>query len=213
MDRGEILLKARDAKRMSQEHLAAVSGVSVRTVRRAEKGEAVSGESLRCLCSVLELDATSLPGPASVADLANANEGTSLVERPVREAGESLGRFGDAAFQALACAPYLAVLTAIALVATGGWAGVGAVPLAAVAAQGLLAYAAPTLSRRLDAPAASMALGMAYVYLAVLWLVFLGAGSPKAIQAMEVAQMAAGFALVWLGLRVRLRQDVEAASA
>ncbi len=209
MGQGDILLRARDAKRMSQEHLAAVSGVSVRTVRRAEKGEAVSGESLRCLCSVLELDAASLPGPVPVVEPTDAHP----VERPAREIPEGLGRFGGAAFQALACAPYLAILTAIALVATGGWVGAGALPLAAVASQGLLAYAAPTLTRRLDAPAASMALGMAYLYLAVLWLVFLGAGSPKAIQAVEVAQMAAGLALIWLGLRVRLRQDVEAASA
>lgn len=212
MEQGRTLLEARRAKRMSQEHLASVSGVSVRTVRRAEKGEDVSGESLRCMCSVLELDATSLPGVDTVPGHLVASEGGRLGGRPIREVSEGLGRIGDHTARVLSCAPYLAVLAAIALVATGSWPGAEALALAFVALQGLVAYAAPTVARRLDAPAACMALGMAFVYLSALWLIHFGAGTPKAIQAMETAVMAAGCALVWLGLRVRLRQDVEQGS-
>jgi transcriptional regulator with XRE-family HTH domain len=64
MDQGERLRVAREATRMTQSHLAAAAGVSKRTVIRAEQGANVLDESLRCICSVLGLDAATMAPPA-----------------------------------------------------------------------------------------------------------------------------------------------------
>ncbi len=60
MDQARTLRQAREAARMSQAHLAAAAGVSKRTVIRAEQGANIQDESLRCLCSVLDIDASGL---------------------------------------------------------------------------------------------------------------------------------------------------------
>ena len=51
---------ARKAARMSQRHLAQAAGVSDRTVRRAEAGLPIAGESALALCAVLGLDVSAL---------------------------------------------------------------------------------------------------------------------------------------------------------
>jgi len=51
---------AREHARMTQAHLAVASGVSVRTVVRAERGARIGHESARALCAVLGLDASNL---------------------------------------------------------------------------------------------------------------------------------------------------------
>jgi transcriptional regulator with XRE-family HTH domain len=71
MEQGNRLRQARLAKRMTQQHLADAAAVNARTVLRAEKGGVVADESLRAICSVLELDVESLPplrviGPQSM---------------------------------------------------------------------------------------------------------------------------------------------------
>ena len=55
MTTADRIREARRRKRMSQEHLAKVAGVSVRTVRRVETGKDISAENLRCVCAVLEI--------------------------------------------------------------------------------------------------------------------------------------------------------------
>lgn len=50
------LRSLRERKRLSQERLAEMSGVSLRTIQRAEAGHRVSYASLRTLASTLEID-------------------------------------------------------------------------------------------------------------------------------------------------------------
>lgn len=50
------LREARERRTRTQEHVAGEAGVSVKTVKRAEAGDAVSAETLRALCAVLDLD-------------------------------------------------------------------------------------------------------------------------------------------------------------
>jgi transcriptional regulator with XRE-family HTH domain len=52
---------ARSALRMTQRHLADAARVSVKTVMRAERGDAISDENVRALCAVLSIDIASLP--------------------------------------------------------------------------------------------------------------------------------------------------------
>lgn len=44
----------REARAITQDNLATMAGVSIRSVRRAEGGESVSGETLRCLAAALD---------------------------------------------------------------------------------------------------------------------------------------------------------------
>jgi transcriptional regulator with XRE-family HTH domain len=58
---------AREDKGWSQEHLAAASGVSLRTVQRAEAGSRVSPENTLALCAALEIRPSAVP-PTPTAD-------------------------------------------------------------------------------------------------------------------------------------------------
>ena len=55
-----ILKQLRLSRLLSQEQLAQMSGLSVRTIQRIESGHGPSVESLKCLASVLEVDASTL---------------------------------------------------------------------------------------------------------------------------------------------------------
>jgi transcriptional regulator with XRE-family HTH domain len=55
-----ILKQLRLSRLLSQEQLAQMSGLSVRTVQRIESGHSPSLESLKCLASVLEVDVSTL---------------------------------------------------------------------------------------------------------------------------------------------------------
>ncbi len=55
-----ILKQLRISQHLSQEQLAQMSGLSVRTVQRIESGHNASFESLKCLSSVLEVDIETL---------------------------------------------------------------------------------------------------------------------------------------------------------
>ncbi|MCV2351692.1 helix-turn-helix domain-containing protein [Paucibacter sp. Y2R2-4] len=55
-----ILKQLRISRLLSQEQLAQMSGLSVRTIQRIESGHSPSLESLKCLASVLEVDVKSL---------------------------------------------------------------------------------------------------------------------------------------------------------
>jgi transcriptional regulator with XRE-family HTH domain len=52
----EAIRQARNAKGMTQDHLAKAAGVSDRTVKRAESGEAISDETMLAIAAVLEMD-------------------------------------------------------------------------------------------------------------------------------------------------------------
>lgn len=51
-----LIQKLRLQRGWSQEQLAELSGLSVRTVQRLERGQTASVESLKCLASVFEVD-------------------------------------------------------------------------------------------------------------------------------------------------------------
>ena len=55
-----ILKKLRENRRWSQEQLALMAGLSVRTIQRIERGHKASFESLKSLASVLEVSISTL---------------------------------------------------------------------------------------------------------------------------------------------------------
>jgi transcriptional regulator with XRE-family HTH domain len=55
-----ILKQLRLSRLLSQEQLAQMSGLSVRTIQRIESGHSASLESLKCLASVLEVDISTM---------------------------------------------------------------------------------------------------------------------------------------------------------
>ncbi len=55
-----ILKQLRISRHISQEQLAQMSGLNVRTIQRIESGQKASLESLKCLASVLEVDVSTL---------------------------------------------------------------------------------------------------------------------------------------------------------
>ena len=55
-----MIKKIRLSKGWSQEQLAELSGLSVRTIQRLERGHSVGLESLKCIASVFELDISEL---------------------------------------------------------------------------------------------------------------------------------------------------------
>jgi transcriptional regulator with XRE-family HTH domain len=55
-----ILKQLRLSRHLSQEQLAQMSGLNVRTIQRIESGNKASLESLKCLASVLEVDVSTL---------------------------------------------------------------------------------------------------------------------------------------------------------
>lgn len=55
-----ILKQLRISRHLSQEQLAQMSGLNVRTIQRIESGQNASIESLKCLASALEVDIATL---------------------------------------------------------------------------------------------------------------------------------------------------------
>ena len=55
-----ILKQIRISRHISQEHLAQMSGLNVRTIQRIESGQNASLESLKCLAAALEVDISTL---------------------------------------------------------------------------------------------------------------------------------------------------------
>jgi len=190
MDRGPELQAARRRKLMSQEHLASVSGVSVRTIRRAENGEAISGESMRCLCATLELPAEVAPAPADPRETVEA----SLTER------ETLLVHG------LTLTPVMVAALAALSVLMGAWPQAGILPVALLAANLGLACAGPAIARRLEAASNAILMGFAFLNVGVLWLINFGANSPKTLQVMVITQMIGAMAMMAVGIRSRHRE-------
>jgi transcriptional regulator with XRE-family HTH domain len=69
-----IVRKLRLQRGWSQEHLAALTGVNVRTIQRLERGAKMSLESRAALAAVFEVDASTFePGVATVTDTARVS--------------------------------------------------------------------------------------------------------------------------------------------
>ncbi len=63
-----ILKQLRISRHLSQEQLAQMSGLNIRTIQRIESGHNASVESLKCLAAVLEVDIPTLNGEKFVVD-------------------------------------------------------------------------------------------------------------------------------------------------
>ena len=68
-----ILKQLRISRQLSQEQLALMSGLNVRTIQRIESGQKPSLESLKCLASVLEVDVSTLNQETFMIDKNTAN--------------------------------------------------------------------------------------------------------------------------------------------
>jgi transcriptional regulator with XRE-family HTH domain len=114
----------RERRAWSQEHLATVSGLGLRTIQRIEKTGAASFESARALASVLEVDVAQLrvardgdPGAASSA-------ATPQISRPTARPERSPGRFRFRAKPMLGGAAAMLTAAGALFVATKGFADV-----------------------------------------------------------------------------------------
>jgi len=67
-----ILKQLRIGRHLSQEQLAQMSGLNVRTIQRVESGHNASLETLKCLASALEVDIKTLNQEAYTMDKDNA---------------------------------------------------------------------------------------------------------------------------------------------
>lgn len=68
-----ILKQLRLSRLLSQEQLAQMSGLSVRTIQRIESGHNASLESLKCLAAVLEVDISTINQENFVIDKQSGN--------------------------------------------------------------------------------------------------------------------------------------------
>jgi transcriptional regulator with XRE-family HTH domain len=68
-----ILKQLRLSKRLTQEQLATMSGLNVRTVQRIESGQKASLESLKCLASALDVDVSTLDRETFMIDKSSDN--------------------------------------------------------------------------------------------------------------------------------------------
>ncbi len=75
-----IVRKLRIERGLSQEQLASMAGVSVRTLQRIERGANASAETLKCLAAVLETDFSALR---------NGQDMTSAADTPLPDLSEN----------------------------------------------------------------------------------------------------------------------------
>ena len=68
-----ILKQLRLSRHLSQEQLAQMSGLNVRTIQRIESGHKASVESLKCLAAVLEVDIPTLNQETFMIDKSTSN--------------------------------------------------------------------------------------------------------------------------------------------
>jgi transcriptional regulator with XRE-family HTH domain len=68
-----ILKQLRLSRLLSQEQLAQMSGLSVRTIQRIESGHSASLESLKCLASALEVDVSTISQEKFMIDRESGN--------------------------------------------------------------------------------------------------------------------------------------------
>lgn len=80
-----LIQKLRLQRGWSQEQLAEVSGLSVRTIQRLERGQPGSLETLKSLASVFEIDFSSLKEPAMDAPRSDIRPDEALALAHVRK--------------------------------------------------------------------------------------------------------------------------------
>jgi transcriptional regulator with XRE-family HTH domain len=73
-----ILKQLRLSRNLSQDQLAQMSGLNVRTIQRIESGHKASVESLKCIAAALEVDIPTLEQENFVIDKVISPEGCLL---------------------------------------------------------------------------------------------------------------------------------------
>jgi transcriptional regulator with XRE-family HTH domain len=68
-----ILKQIRISRSLSQEQLAQMSGLNVRTIQRIESGHAASLESLKCLAAALDIEVSTLKQEKFMVDKSSEN--------------------------------------------------------------------------------------------------------------------------------------------
>ena len=75
-----IVRKLRLQRGWSQEHLSELSGLSVRTIQRIERGHKAGLESLKSLAAVFEISVTDLQGEPTMNEQTHTNENTQITQ-------------------------------------------------------------------------------------------------------------------------------------
>lgn len=111
-----LIQKLRLQRGWSQEQLAELSGLSVRTIQRLEKGQTASLESLKSLAAVFEIDVQQLQG-----DLMMKNDKTSLEEKQEKQALHYAKRLREFYLRAIILAFLLVLLTILNALTSSYW--------------------------------------------------------------------------------------------
>ena len=80
-----IIRKLRLERGLTQEQLATMAGVSIRTLQRIERGAPASAETLKCLAAVLDLDFADLRKDTAMAERATV----TATDRPLPDLSEA----------------------------------------------------------------------------------------------------------------------------
>lgn len=111
-----LIQKLRLQRGWSQEQLAEMSGLSVRTIQRLEKGQTASLESLKSLASVFEIDIQQLQG-----DQMMKSDQISLEEKQEKQALNYAKRLREFYLRAIILAFILLVLTILNGLTSSYW--------------------------------------------------------------------------------------------
>ena len=75
------LKNLRKSRHLSQEQLAQMSGLNVRTIQRIERGNTASIETLKCIASALEIDISALKREISMEDKNSSNKSAQSLKK------------------------------------------------------------------------------------------------------------------------------------
>jgi transcriptional regulator with XRE-family HTH domain len=90
-----IIRKLRLQKGWSQEQLAQLSAISVRTIQRIERGQSVGLESMKCLAAVFEIDIADLSAKSNTEEQDMNNQGIANHTRIDHEEAQALQHVRD----------------------------------------------------------------------------------------------------------------------
>ena len=111
-----LIQKLRLQRGWSQEQLAEMSGLSVRTIQRLEKGQTASLDSLKSLASVFEIDIQQLQGDQMMKD-----NHISLEEKQEKQALNYAKRLREFYLRAIILAFILLILTILNGLTSSYW--------------------------------------------------------------------------------------------
>ncbi len=118
-----LIQKLRLQRGWSQEQLAELSGLSVRTIQRLERGQSASAESLKAVASVFEIDFSQLKDPVmDTPNPASAPSGAAPRDLPADEA-LALAHVRRVKRFYLHAVQFVGIVAALALINVVTWPG------------------------------------------------------------------------------------------